>query len=90
MPDHGRWGLTLLQNTARNWTHETPSSHPTRMQFLFIANPERNTSMERLTGTWENIKVEECVFWDVKTCGCCKNRRFGGTYRLRHEGDMNQ
>jgi hypothetical protein len=22
------------------------------------------------------------VFWDVTACGSCKNRRFGGTYRL--------
>jgi hypothetical protein len=22
------------------------------------------------------------VFWDVTPCGSCKNRRFGGTYRI--------
>jgi hypothetical protein len=27
------------------------------------------------------------VFWDVTPCGSCKNRRFGGTYRLHHQGD---
>jgi hypothetical protein len=24
------------------------------------------------------------VFWDVTLCGSCKNRGFGGTYRLLH------
>jgi hypothetical protein len=28
------------------------------------------------------------VFWDVTPCGSCKNRHFGGTYRLFHQGDL--
>jgi hypothetical protein len=27
------------------------------------------------------------VFWAVTPCGSCKNRRFGGTWRLLHQGD---
>jgi hypothetical protein len=27
------------------------------------------------------------VFWDVMPCGSCKNRRFGGTWSLLHQGD---
>jgi hypothetical protein len=30
------------------------------------------------------------VFWNVTPCGFCKNRLFGGTYRLLHRGDKNQ
>jgi hypothetical protein len=30
------------------------------------------------------------VFWEVMPCGSCKNRRFGGTYRLHHQGEKNQ
>jgi hypothetical protein len=30
------------------------------------------------------------VFWDVTPCGSCKNRRFGGTWRLLHQGDKNR
>jgi hypothetical protein len=30
-----------------------------------------------------------CVFWDVTSCDFCKNRRFGRTYRLLHQGDKN-
>jgi hypothetical protein len=25
---------------------------------------------------------------DVKPCGSCNNRRFGGMYRLHHQGDI--
>jgi hypothetical protein len=28
------------------------------------------------------------VFWDVTQCGSCKNRRFGGTLRLLHQGEI--
>jgi hypothetical protein len=30
------------------------------------------------------------VFWDVTPCGSCKNRHFGGIYRLLHQGDKNR
>jgi hypothetical protein len=29
------------------------------------------------------------VFWVVTPCGSCKNRSFGGTWRLLHQGDKN-
>jgi hypothetical protein len=31
--------------------------------------------------------MENGVFWDVTPCGSCKIRRFGGTFRLHHQGD---
>jgi hypothetical protein len=42
-----------------------------------------------------NISVEcyvlkNAVFRDVTPCGYCKNRRFGGTYRLHHQGGKNK
>jgi hypothetical protein len=30
------------------------------------------------------------VFWDVTSCGSCNHRRFGGTYRLHHQGEKDQ
>jgi hypothetical protein len=33
--------------------------------------------------------MKNAVFWDVTPCGSCKNRRFGGIYRLHHQGDTN-
>jgi hypothetical protein len=36
------------------------------------------------------VTMKNVGFWDVTPCGCCKNRRFGGTYRHHHEGDNNR
>jgi hypothetical protein len=36
------------------------------------------------------LAVKNGVFWDVTPCGSRKNRRFGGTWRLLHQGDMNR
>jgi hypothetical protein len=33
--------------------------------------------------------MKNAVFWNVTPCGSCKNRRFGGMYRLHHQGDKN-
>jgi hypothetical protein len=35
-------------------------------------------------------KMKNGVFWVVTPCGSCKNRRFGGTWRLLHQGDKNR
>jgi hypothetical protein len=32
------------------------------------------------------VTVKNAVFQDVATCRSCANRRFGGTYHLRHQG----
>jgi hypothetical protein len=34
--------------------------------------------------------MKNAVFWDVTTCGSCKNRLFAGKYRLLHQGDKNR
>jgi hypothetical protein len=33
------------------------------------------------------VNMKNGVFWDVTPCGSCKNRRFGGTYRLFQQGE---
>jgi hypothetical protein len=40
----------------------------------------------------ENLKsyMKNGVFWVVTPCGSCKNRRFGGTWRLLHRSDKNR
>jgi hypothetical protein len=45
-----------------------------------------------------HVRIEVCtavtmkytVFWDVTPSDSYKNRRFGGTYRLHHQGDKNR
>jgi hypothetical protein len=34
------------------------------------------------------VTMKNDVFWVVTPCGSCKNRRFGGTWRLLHQGDV--
>jgi hypothetical protein len=36
------------------------------------------------------VTMKNFVFWDVTLYGSCKNQRFGGTYRLHHQGDKNR
>jgi hypothetical protein len=36
------------------------------------------------------VTMKNAIFWDVTPRGSCKNRRFGETYRLRHQDDKNQ
>jgi hypothetical protein len=36
------------------------------------------------------VTMKNGVFWDVAQCGSCKNRRFGGTNRLLHQGISSQ
>jgi hypothetical protein len=34
--------------------------------------------------------MKNAIFWDVTPCGFYKSKRFGGTYRLHHQGDKNR
>jgi hypothetical protein len=36
------------------------------------------------------VTTKNGVLWDVTPCDSCKNRRFGGTWRLLHQGDKNR
>jgi hypothetical protein len=36
------------------------------------------------------VTIKNAVFRDVTSCGACKNRSFGGTYRLHYQGEKNQ
>jgi hypothetical protein len=51
-----------------------------------ICNSKVNVRFEVFTA----VTMKNGVFWDVMPCGSCKNRRFGGTWRLLHQGDKNR
>jgi hypothetical protein len=36
------------------------------------------------------VTMKNGVFWDITPRVSCKNRRFGGTWRLLHRGDKNR
>jgi hypothetical protein len=54
-------------------------------QFTYLGMTATNQNL-----IWEEIKRKNGVFWVVTPCGSCKNRRFGGTWRLLHQGDKNR
>jgi hypothetical protein len=33
------------------------------------------------------VTTKNAVFWDVTSCGSCKNLRFKGKYRIHHKGE---
>jgi hypothetical protein len=33
------------------------------------------------------VTIKNAIFWNVTSCGSCKNQHFGGMYRLHHLGD---
>jgi hypothetical protein len=51
---------------------------------------EHIASIMRVKLISELLLMKNAVVWDVTPCGSCKNRRFGRTYRLHHEGEINQ
>jgi hypothetical protein len=73
---------------------------------LLVGKPEGKRPLGRPRRSWiYNIKMDlleiglsavdwtglkNGVFWVVTSCGSCKNRRFGGTWRLLHQGDKNR
>jgi hypothetical protein len=57
----------------------------TSRRMLYIGNL---TITGMIINVHENLK--NGVFWVVTPCGSCKNRRFGGTWRLLHQGDKNR
>jgi hypothetical protein len=34
------------------------------------------------------VTMKNAVFWDVASCRSCVNRRFGGTYRLHLQDNL--
>jgi hypothetical protein len=60
---------------------------PLYPQKLALTSP---TCGVRSVGKETVYNLKNAVFWDVALCGCCKNRRFGGTYRLLHQGYRNR
>jgi hypothetical protein len=53
--------------------------------------PEKlGTLLKYRKGDERNAYLKNGVFWVVTPCGSCKNRRFGGTWRLLNQGDKNR
>jgi hypothetical protein len=53
----------------------------------YVSATEPNQLMECKFEVFTAVNFKDAVFWDVKSCGSCKNRHYGGTYRLNLYGD---
>jgi hypothetical protein len=65
---------------------ETGSSQNLLFQFC-CKNIGPNTWYIARFEVFTAVTMNNGVFWDVTPCGSCKNRRFGSTYCLLHQGD---
>jgi hypothetical protein len=61
-----------MANDGRDSCLRTPDSDLSRENTVFCVRFQVFTAVTMKNG----------VFWDVTPCGSCKNRRFGGTYRV--------
>jgi hypothetical protein len=70
---------------------EVDSVHPTPRNKRKVARCDRNAYNPCVRfEVFTAVTMDNGVFWDVTPCGSCKNRRFGGTHRLLHQGDKNR
>jgi hypothetical protein len=75
----GQSGFHLLRVLA------TP---PPRRQLT--VDCQRTTRCNVTFEVFTAVTMKNVVFWDVAMYGSSKNRRYGGTYRLRHQGNKNR
>jgi hypothetical protein len=59
-----------------------------KLQVISAHHPSHDQSISGVTEL--GLSMKNGVFWDVTPCGSCKNRRFGGTWRLLPQGDKNR
>jgi hypothetical protein len=84
--------LLVLDKSASFFLSNASSGSAERTMLLsrFIITNAHNavalctssSSVEILKGWWRFRILKNAVVWSVMSCGSCKNRRAGGTYRL--------
>jgi hypothetical protein len=91
-----RWSLVLRSSNIRQIfsldmvTNPYGSSYKSCIISRFwlrLDKHENKTKMKEIQTLW---LLKNGVFWVVTPCDSCKNRRFGGTWRLLHQGDKNR
>jgi hypothetical protein len=64
--------------------------HSFYQKYLNTSNAHYNQLKELRFEVVMAVTMKNAVFWDVKPYGSCKDRRFGETYRIHHQGEKNQ
>jgi hypothetical protein len=77
---HLRKSVTEMLNPLQRGNENNSSSSTVR------SSQSINARFEVFTA----VTMKNAVFWNVTLYDPCKNRRFGGTSLLHHQGDKNQ
>jgi hypothetical protein len=78
----GRWTRNNVEKANTFAHHLEKTFHPNSGLYI-LPVPKSKDYLDK-------ILLKNGVFWDVTPCGSCKNRRFGGTWRLLHQDDKNR
>jgi hypothetical protein len=55
-----------------------------------VTSPLNSPAVYVIFEGFKTVTMTKAVFRDVTPCSSCKNRPFGETYRLHHQGDKNR
>jgi hypothetical protein len=89
----GRFSTSTLVSPANSHSTDWPTlivHHPGLDKGQTIAAVQNGLDTEVRFEVFTAVTMKNGTFWDVTPRGSCKNRRFGGTYRLHHQGDKNR
>jgi hypothetical protein len=81
--DRWQWSVALADPALLDGFQENPHYS---IIFVLCWTILRSVRFEVFTA----VTMNNAVFWDVTPCGCCKNRRLGGNYRLHQQGAKNR
>jgi hypothetical protein len=82
-------GFKKRREKCREWTQILADRISTKA-LCCVHKFEQQNNITRIFEVFATVTVKNGVFWDVTPCCYCKNRRFGWTRRLLHQGDKNR
>jgi hypothetical protein len=78
---------TVTMKNAVFWVIETQFVPHRRHITSPLQSPARKCYVRFEAFT--TVTMKKTIFWDMTLCGPCEIRRFGGMYRLHHQGVKN-
>jgi hypothetical protein len=80
---------SVLQNQFKYIYHITDFDCHSKNHQAVYKWDEQEVCLERLR-VFMAVTMKNTIFWNVTPCSSCKNRLFGGTHGLHHQGDENR
>jgi hypothetical protein len=72
--------------SGQQWHNWSPENISANLSLLKVSNATSLVRSEIFTA----VTMDNAIFWDVMKCVSRRNRRFGGTQHLNHQGDKNR